>query len=141
MEVMMTRLVTGTFVALAIASGPAFACAEPPPDHVAEAPAAKSKAAAIEAKLNTTPSGGGMVHQVVEAKPKTVQPAVDAQKSKTADPAVEAKFDAVDEDNSDSLDGAEVAAYKPAMAQIDTNKDGKISREEFAAAVTAGTIK
>jgi hypothetical protein len=137
---MMKRLVTGTFVALAIASGPAFACGEPPPAHVAHAPAAKSKAALIEAKLKTTPSSREMVHQVVEAKPKTVQPVADA-KPKTADPAVEAKFDAVDEDNSDSLDGAEVEAYKLAMAQIDTNKDGKISREEFAAAVTAGTIK
>jgi hypothetical protein len=137
---MMKRLVTGTLVTLAIASGPAFACAEPPPSHIAHAPAAKSKAAAIEAKLKTTPSGREFVHQVVESKPKTVQPAADA-KSKTADPAVEGKFEAVDENNSDSLDGAEVEAYKPAMAQIDTNKDGKISREEFAAAVKAGTIK
>jgi hypothetical protein len=85
---MMKRLVTGAFVALAIASGSAFACAEPPPTHVALAPGAKSKSAAIEAKL------------------KTVQP------------AVEAKFDAVDED-----------------------KSGSLSRDEFAAAVTAGTIK
>jgi EF hand len=133
LEVMMKRLVTGTFVALAIASGPAFACAEPPPAQVAHAPRAKSKAAAIEAKAR-------MVHPVVDAKLKTVQPAVDA-KSKTVDPAVEAKFEAVDEDNSGSLEGAEVEAYKPAMVQIDTDKDGKISREEFAAAVTAGTIK
>jgi hypothetical protein len=140
LEVMMKRLVTGTFVALAIASGPAFACGEPPPDHLALAPEAKSKAAAIEAKIKTTPSVRGMVHQVVEAKPKTVQPAIDA-KSKTADAAVGAKFAAVDEHNSDSLDGAEVEAYKAAMAQIDTNKDGKISREEFAAAIKAGTIK
>jgi hypothetical protein len=103
-------------------------------------PGAKSKAAAIEAEIQTTPSGRGMVHQVVEAKPKTVQPAIDA-KSMTANPTVDAKFGAVDEDNSDSLDGAEVEAYKPAMAQIDTNKDGKISRDEFAAAVKAGTIK
>jgi hypothetical protein len=97
----MKRLVTATFAALAIASGAAFACREPPPAHVAHAPGAKSKAAAIEAKLKTTPSGSEMVYQVVEAKPKTVQPAVDA-KSKTADPAVAAKFEAVDEDNSDS---------------------------------------
>jgi hypothetical protein len=140
----MKRLVTATCVAFAIASGPAFACAEPPAAHVAHAPEAKSKAAAIGAKLKTAnlaagrPSG--MVHQVVEAKLKTVQPAGEA-KSKTADPAVEAKFEAMDEDNSGTLDGAEVEAYKPALAQIDTSKDGKISREEFAAAVKAGTIK
>jgi EF hand len=139
---MMKRLVTGTVVALAIASGPAFACAEPPPAHVVHE--AKSKAAAIEAKLKTAEPSveakARMVHPVVEAKLKTVRPAVDA-KSKTVDPAVEAKFEAVDEDNSGSLDGPEVEAYKPAMVQIDTDKDGKISREEFAAAVTAGTIK
>jgi hypothetical protein len=141
---MMKRLVTGTFVALAIASGPAFACAEPPPAHVAHPPRAKSKAAAIEAKLKTAgPSveaKARMVHPVVDAKLKTVQPAVDA-KSKTVNPAVEAKFEAVDEDNSGSLEGAEVEAYEPGMVQIDTDKDGKISPEEFAAAVTAGTIK
>jgi len=143
LEVMMKTLVTGTFVALAIASaGPAFACGEPPPAHVVHAPPAKSKAAATEAKLETpAPSAdakGRMVHPVADVKLKTVQPAVDAT-SKTADPT--AKFEAVDADDSGSLDGAEVDAYKAVMVQIDTNKDGKLSREEFAAAVTAGTIK
>ena len=140
----MKRLVTGTFVVFAIASGPALACAEPPAPHVAHAAEAKSKAAASEAKLRTAgPAAGAkarMVHPVVEAKLKTVQPAVETT-SKTADPAVEAKFEAVDEDSSGTLDGAEIEAYKPAIAQIDTNKDGKISREEFAAAVKAGIIK
>ena len=144
LEVMMKRLVTGTLVAFAIASGPAFACAEPPVAHVAHAAAAKSKAAASEAKLERADPAVGararMVHPVVDAKLKTVQPAVEAN-SKTADPAVEVNFEAVDEDNSGTLDGAEIAAYKPVMAQIDTNKDGRVSREEFAAAVKAGTIK
>jgi hypothetical protein len=88
----MKRLVTGTFVALAVASGAAFAQATPP-----AAPA--------------------------------------------ADPAVEAKFKAADKNNSGTLEGAEVEAYKATMAQIDTNKDGKVSRDEFAAASKAGTIK
>ena len=140
----MKTLVTGTLVALAIASSSAFACAERPTAHVAHTPEAKSMATALEAKLKTAEMSveakGRMVHPVVEAKLKTVQPAVDAT-SKTVDPAVEAKFEAVDADKSGSLDGAEVEAYKPAMAQIDTNKDDKISREEFAAAVKAGTIK
>jgi hypothetical protein len=144
LEVMMKRLVTGTFVALAIASGPVFACAEPPAAHVAHAAEAKLKAARFEAKLKKAePSVGAnarMVHPVVEAKLKTAQPVAEAA-SKTADPAVEAKFEAVDEDNSGTLDGTEVEVYKPTMAQIDANKDGKISREEFAAAMKAGSIK
>ena len=135
----MKTLVTGALAALAIASSPALACGERPTAHVAHAP----KVAAIEAKLKTPePSAEAkarLVHPVVDAKLKTVQPAVDA-KFKTADPA-ETKFEAVDEDTSGSLDGAEAEPYKPAMVQIDTNKDGKISREDFAAAVTAGTIK
>jgi hypothetical protein len=137
---MMKTLVTGTLAALAVASSPVFACAERPTAHVAHAP----KVAAIEAKLKTPePSAEAkakLVHQVVDAKLKTVQPGADA-KSTTADPAVEAKFKAVDEDNSGILDGAEVETYKPTMVQIDTNKDGKISPEEFAAAVATGTIK
>ena len=129
----MNRLLTGTFVAFAIASGPAFACGEPPRAHVAQAAEAKPKAAAIEAKLKTADPAAGaksrMVHPVAETKPKT------------ADPAVEAKFETADEDNSGTLEGVEVEAYKPAMAQIDTNRDAKVSREEFTAAVKAGTIK
>jgi hypothetical protein len=89
---MMKRLVTGTFVALAVASGAAFAQATPP--------------AAL-----------------------------------AADAAVEAKFKAADKNSSGTLEGAEVEVYKATMAQIDTNKDGKVSREEFAAASKAGTIK
>jgi hypothetical protein len=131
---MMNRLLTGTFVAFAIAAGPAFACAEPPPALVAEAAGvAKPKAAAVEAKFKTA-------EPVVGAKSRMVHPVVET-KSKTAEPAVEAKFETADKNSSGTLEGAEVDAYKAAMAQIDTNKDGKVSREEFAAAVKAGTIK
>jgi hypothetical protein len=130
---MMNRLLTGTFVAFAIASGPAFACAEPPAAHVAHAAEAKAKTAAAAAKLPTADPAAG-------AKSRIVHPAV-ATKPKAADPATEAKFETADEDNSGTLEGAEVEVYKPAMAQIDTNKDGKVSRDEFAAAIKAGTIK
>jgi uncharacterized protein YciI len=129
---MMNRLLTGSFVAFAIASGPAFACAEPPAAHVARAAEAKSKAAAVEAKLKTAgpavAAKSRMAHPVVETKAKV-------------DPAVEAQFEAADEDNSGTLEGAEVEDYKPALAQIDTNQDGKVSRAEFAAAVKAGAIE
>jgi hypothetical protein len=129
---MMNRLLTGTFVAFALASGPAFACAEPPAAHVAHAAEAKPKAAAAAAKLKLAETAAG-------AKSRTVQPA--ATKPKAADPAAEAMFETADADDSGALEGAEVEAYKPAMAQIDTNKDGKVSREEFAAAIKAGTIR
>ena len=113
-EDLMNRLFTGMFVALAMASGPAFACASPPAAQVAEA------------------TGG--------AKSRLVHPVADT-KSKTVDPAVETSFGTADEDNSGALEGAEVETYRSAMAKIDTNKDGKISREEFALAVKAGAIK
>lgn len=74
------------------------------------------------------------------AAPKA--PAVTPPATTTAvDPAVEAKFKAVDKDSNGSLDGAEVTAYKADMAKIDTDKDGKISKAEFAAATKAGVIK
>jgi hypothetical protein len=133
LEDMMNRLFTGTFVAFAIASGPAFACAEPPAAHLAHAAEAKSKAAAVEAKLKTADPAVG-------AKPRMLHPVVET-KAKTAAPAVETQFEMADEDDSGTLEGAEVEAYQPAMARIDANKDGKVSREEFAAAVKAGAIK
>ena len=62
-------------------------------------------------------------------------------KSKSPDTTAEAKFKAADKNHSGTLEGAEVDGYKTSMAQIDANKDGKISRDEFAAAVKAGYIK
>lgn len=58
-----------------------------------------------------------------------------------ADPAVEAKFKAADKNGNGTLEGAEVDAYKANLAKIDTNKDGKVTRDEFAAASKAGVIK
>ena len=59
----------------------------------------------------------------------------------TLDAATEAKFKAADKDNNGVLEGAEVDAYKADMAKIDSNKDGKISRDEFAVAAKDGLIK
>jgi EF hand len=58
-----------------------------------------------------------------------------------ADPAVEAKFKAADKNSNGTLEGAEVDAYKANLTKIDTNKDGKVTRDEFAAASKAGVIK
>ena len=87
----MMKLVTGTLLAVAVASSAALAQTTPP---AAPAPSA----------------------------------------------AVEAKFKAADKNNNGALEGAEVDAFKANLAKIDANKDGKISRDEFAAASKAGTI-
>jgi Ca2+-binding EF-hand superfamily protein len=57
------------------------------------------------------------------------------------DSASEAKFKAADKNNNGKLDGAELNAYSANMSKIDADKDGTISREEFASAVKSGTIK
>src|SRR5262245_35789792 len=59
----------------------------------------------------------------------------------TMDSATEAKFKAADKDNNGVLEGAELNTYKADLAKIDTNKDGKVSRDEFAAAGKSGVIK
>ena len=79
------------------------------------------------AETTTTPS-----------KPATTaaQPAAPA-----ADPATEAKFKAADKNGSGALETTEADAYKAVMAKVDTNKDGKISQDEFMAGSKAGLIK
>ena len=55
--------------------------------------------------------------------------------------AAETRFKAADKDNNGSLTGEELASYKTVMPRIDTDKDGAVSRGEFAAAVKSGVIK
>ncbi len=57
------------------------------------------------------------------------------------EPATEAKFLAADKDKSGALEGAELDAMKADLVKIDANKDGKVSKEEFAVAMKAGLIK
>jgi hypothetical protein len=59
----------------------------------------------------------------------------------TMDPATEAKFKAADKTGKGVIEGAALEPFKPVMQEIDTDKDGKISRAEFAAAVKAGVIR
>jgi hypothetical protein len=54
--------------------------------------------------------------------------------------AADAKFKAADKNGNGTLEGAEVDAYKANLAKIDANKDGKISRDEFAAGSKSGAI-
>lgn len=67
-------------------------------------------------------------------------PAPGTMPTKAADSA-DAKFVTADKDKSGMLEGAELDAFKADLAKIDTNKDGKVSKDEFAAAMKAGVIK
>lgn len=88
-------------------------------------------------------SGAALAQTAAPGTPAspTIKNAPVAPSATTGDAASDAKFKAADKDNSGVLDGAELSAYKANMAKIDTDKDGKISRLEFAGAVKAGVIK
>ena len=69
-------------------------------------------------------------------------PAVHAQsKQPSPSAADEAKFKAADKNGNGALEGAETDAYKANMTQIDANKDGKVTREEFLAATKSGVVR
>lgn len=59
----------------------------------------------------------------------------------TADAATEAKFKAADKSGKGFIQGGDLTPYKDVMSKVDTDKDGKISKAEFAAAVKSGVIK
>ena len=73
--------------------------------------------------------------------PAPTAPAAPPSSTVTLDAASEAKFKTADKDNNGSLDGAEADPFKADMTKIDTNNDGKVSREEYGAAVKSGLIK
>jgi len=53
----------------------------------------------------------------------------------------EAKFNAADKNSNGTLEGAETDAYRADLTRIDTNKDGKISRDEFMTASKSGIVR
>ena len=77
----------------------------------------------------------------VPAMAQTTTPKAPAAPQTTLDAAAEAKFKAADKDGNGMLSSTESSAYKADMAKIDTNKDGNVSRDEFASAVRSGVIK
>jgi hypothetical protein len=55
--------------------------------------------------------------------------------------ADEAKFKAADKNGNGALEGTETDAFKANMTRIDTNKDGKVTREEYLAAAKSGVLR
>ena len=90
--------------------------------------------------LALTLAGGAVSAQTAAPKPTMTPPAATAP-AVTMDAATEAKFKAADKSGKGFIEGDALAPYKSVMAQVDTDKDGKISKAEFAAAVKAGIIK
>lgn len=99
-------------------------------------------AAAGAAFAQTTPTPSPMTPSTPPAASSTTTPpAASTGAVVTMDAATEAKFKAADKANKGVIEGAALEPYKPVMAKVDTDKDGKISKAEFAAAAKAGVIK
>lgn len=86
-----------------------------------------------------TPSAPAVAPKAPAATPAPATTAAPA--GATLDKAGETRFKSADKNSNGVLDGAEVDGFKANMAKIDTDKDGKISRAEFAAALKGGVIK
>lgn len=92
----------------------------------------------ITAVLVTLFASGAAIAQTTAPK----APATPGTGTATSmDPAAETKFKAADKDGNGMLSSTEASAYKSDMGKIDTNKDGNVSRDEFASAVKSGVIK
>ncbi len=72
---------------------------------------------------------------------QTSPPATTPPSATAPDAMADAKFKSADKNNNGSLDGVEMEPHKAMMTQVDTDKDGKISRVEFLAGMKAGHIK
>jgi hypothetical protein len=132
----MSKILTGTILALAVATVPALA--------QTATPASPSSPAAPAVAKPVVPAPAAQAP--VPAPVKTTAPAPAAApvaKPQTAavDKSVADRFKGLDKSGNGVLDGAELKAFKPHLAKIDTDKDGKISLSEFAAATKAGVIK
>ena len=91
-------------------------------------------------------SGAAFAQTAAPKAPTMTPPAATSTPSTSAtttamDPAVEAKFKAADKSGKGFIEGNDLTPYKSVMSKVDTDKDGKISKVEFAAAVKAGIIK
>ena len=129
----MKKFATVSVLALTIASGAAFAQTQTAPSTAPSTPAAPPAAS-----MPMTPPAA-------TAAPTTTPPAASSMPSTGSmaamDAATDAKFKAADKSGKGFIEGAALEPYKAVMAKVDTDKDGKISRAEFAAGVKAGLIK
>jgi EF hand len=91
--------------------------------------------------LALTMAATGQAWAQSPASPTPASPPAASAGEAVMAPAAEAKFKAADPGGTGFIQGAALDSFKPVMAKVDTNKDGKISRAEFAAAVKAGVIK
>lgn len=136
----MKSLLSAAAIAIVLAGGAAIAQTQTPAatqDPAAtQAPAAAPKGSASSASAPAA-APKGSASSATTTPPTTTQAAAPA----AGDAAIEAKFKALDKDNGGTLEGAETAALKDVLAKVDTNKDGKVSKLEFAAAVKAGVVK
>ena len=90
--------------------------------------------------LALTVAAGAAFAQTTTPKAPATTPSATAP-SVTVDAATEAKFKAADKSGKGVIEGADLAPYKAVMDKVDTDKDGKISKAEFAAAAKSGIIK
>jgi hypothetical protein len=91
--------------------------------------------------LALTVAGGAAFAQTTAPAPAVKAPTATTAPAVTVDPATEAKFKAADKSGKGFIEGADLTPYKEMLTKVDTDKDGKISKVEFAAAVKAGVIK
>jgi hypothetical protein len=91
--------------------------------------------------LALTMAGGAALAQSTPPKATPPVPSAATAPAASVDAATEAKFKAADKSGKGVIEGADLAPFKDVLAKVDTNKDGKFSKAEFAAAVKAGVIK
>jgi hypothetical protein len=114
----MTNRMTATILALML-SGTAVVAQTPQPPGSTAPPTAQA----------APPPSGGAGGAATGAAPVAM------------DPQAEAKFKTADKDGNGTLDGAELAPFRGQLAGLDKDRDGKISREEFAEGLKAGLIR
>jgi hypothetical protein len=129
-RVTMKKFATASIFALTVAAaGAAFAQTTPAPSTTPSTPSAPPAVSSP----TTPPATSTMPSTGSGTGASTGGAAV------TMDAATEAKFKAADKANKGVIEGAALEPYKPVMSKVDMDKDGKISKAEFA--VKAGIIK
>ena len=144
----MLKVLASAAAALAVASSAALAQAPAPATSTAPA-ATPAPATSTAPAATTAPSPTNKVVKPAETTTAPAKPAATAAPATApaATPAVvldasgEARFKGLDKNNNGVLEVAELTAFSAVMGKIDTDRDGKLSRVEFASALKGGLIK